>query len=255
MRGIVRQVSLGLSALIMVAVNGFIGGNVGATSDRYFTAVTAAGYTFAIWGPIFLGALVFAGYQALPAQRSDPRLNALGWPLTITYLATAAWPPIFQAEALGLSLAVIWVVLLGLVVSYLSVTRAPVVLGKPHNPAFNWLVRLPIAVFFGWVTVATILNTAVWLKGRGVTELGLSNDVWAAILLIVAASIGAFIVRRSQEVAYGLVLIWAAWGIVASHPGVGSTQTAAISLTVIILAVSVWSLMASRAQPERRKAV
>ena len=66
--------------------------------------------------------------------------------------------------------------------------------------AYRWLVRLPTALFFGWITAATILNTGVWLKGRGVTSLGLGAEAWATVLLLVAAGIGVFIVRRFGEV-------------------------------------------------------
>lgn len=258
MHGWVRQVVVGLSALAMVGVNGWTsvsGPGVREVSDRYFNALTPANYAFAIWGPIFLGALALSLYQALPAQRNSRRLDTLGWPLTVSYLATALWPLAFLDGQLGLSLLLMVLMLLGLATCYVRATDAAALPGQPRPPAFDWLVRLPTALFFGWITAATFVNTALWLLRRGVSELGgLSNELWAAALLLVAAGVGAFIVRRSKEVAYGLVLIWAAWGIVAAHPGAGVTQMAAIVLTAAILAVSVWSLMTPRVEAERRPA-
>lgn len=52
----------------------------GAVSDRYPTFVTPAGYVFAIWGVIYALLAFFVGWQALPVQRDDRRMQRLAWP-------------------------------------------------------------------------------------------------------------------------------------------------------------------------------
>lgn len=158
------------------------------------------------------------------------------------------WPPVWQTGQLGLSLVLIVIMLLGLIATYAGATYAPVVLGQVQTRAFTWLVRLPTALFFGWITAATIVNATVWLVGRGWTGLGLGPDLWAAALLLVAAGLGVFVVRRSGELAYGGVLVWAAWGIVAAHPGATATLVGAVLASAALL------LAAFRSPPPRRPA-
>ena len=53
----------------------FNGQTTGEISDRFQVYFVPAGYVFSIWGLIYLGLLAFAVFQALPAQRDNPRLE------------------------------------------------------------------------------------------------------------------------------------------------------------------------------------
>lgn len=46
---------------------------------------------------------------------------------------------------------------------------------------------------------------------------GLSNQMWAVVIILVAATIGTVTMIRNRDVAYGLVLLWAFTGIVIKH--------------------------------------
>ena len=56
-------------------LNGRTAGEISDALPSYFTP---AGYTFAIWGLIYLALLGFTVYQALPAQRERPFLTQIG---------------------------------------------------------------------------------------------------------------------------------------------------------------------------------
>ena len=66
-------------------------------SAKYPSLFTPAGFTFSIWGVIYLGLVFFIIYQALPAQRGNISTvqTAMGWdnigtdPITWTYLKLA----------------------------------------------------------------------------------------------------------------------------------------------------------------------
>ena len=80
-----RQFAVIFITLLTISVNGLAnalpinGIQTGKISDKYFTLFTPAGYVFAIWGVIYLGMLAYMVYQALPSQRTNPRLRAIGW--------------------------------------------------------------------------------------------------------------------------------------------------------------------------------
>ncbi len=68
-------------------------------------------------------------------------------------------------------------------------------------------------VYFGWTTVATVANITVLLVSLNWEGFGLADSVWTAIIVVVAMVIGTVTTLRNQDVAYGLVLIWAYFGI------------------------------------------
>src|SRR5699024_10282923 len=94
---IARQATVVVAAVAQ-AVAGLLGSRVGDVADQFTSPVTPAGYAFAIWGLIYLATLVFAVYQALPAQRDDRVLSRAGWPAALAFFANTLWVPTFQAE-------------------------------------------------------------------------------------------------------------------------------------------------------------
>ena len=189
-------------------------------SNDYHTLITPAGYAFSIWGIIFLGLLAFAIYQALPSQRTNQRFRAVGWWVVLNTLCNAIWSPLFNNERIGIALIVILVMLFSVAIieqRLLMRPHTPVVAPDldatlPESPASvaeTWLARIPFSIYFGWLTVATILNVAVYLKATGFNLLGTSEQTWAVAILIVGLVIGAWLFNRYRSVAYILVFAWA----------------------------------------------
>ena len=189
-------------------------------SNKYHTLITPAGYAFSIWGIIFLGLLAFAIYQALPSQRTNQRFRAVGWWVVLNTLCNAIWSPLFNNERIGIALIVILVMLFSVAIieqRLLMRPHTPVVAPDldatlPESPASvaeTWLARIPFSIYFGWLTVATILNVAVYLKATGFNLLGTSEQTWAVAILIVGLVIGAWLFNRYRSVAYILVFAWA----------------------------------------------
>ena len=78
-----RQFAVIVVTLATIAINGLATGlplngqSTGDISDRFPSLFTPAGYVFSIWGVIYLGLLAYMVYQALPAQRTNPRLRSI----------------------------------------------------------------------------------------------------------------------------------------------------------------------------------
>ena len=97
MHGILRQIVLVLSFITFIYTNLFSGGSdSNSIYSLYPTAFTPAVYTFVIWAPIFIGLTLFVIYQALPSNRSNIYLDALGWPVFIAFImnALSAYTPL-----------------------------------------------------------------------------------------------------------------------------------------------------------------
>ena len=60
-------------------------------SAKYPSLFTPAGFTFSIWGVIYLALLIFLVYQAMPSQRDNATIAAISRPFQISCLANAGW--------------------------------------------------------------------------------------------------------------------------------------------------------------------
>lgn len=221
MTGLSRQVTLLAVTVVTLVMNylstalPFFGNSNAEVSDALPNAFTPAGLTFAVWGPIFLGLLVFAVYQALPAQRG-PRLDRLFWPFVLSSVFNVGWLLAFQSLSFGLSVLIMLALLGTLIWLYLDVRRLP-----PQG-AERLTLMLPVSLYLGWVSVATIANVSAWLVSEGVTAglAGLGAPVWSAVLVVIAALIGVFFLVRFRDYAFAAVLLWAFYGVYAARPDV-----------------------------------
>ena len=125
-----RQFAVIVITLVTISVNGLAnalplnGIETGDISDKYATLFTPAGYVFAIWGVIYLGLLAYMVYQALPSQRTNARLRAVGWWYVLGNLANTIWIFAWHWEQFLPSLALIVVLLVSLIMVYLRLAHA-----------------------------------------------------------------------------------------------------------------------------------
>jgi benzodiazapine receptor len=178
----------------------------GAVSDRYPTFVTPAGYVFAIWGLIYALLAVFVVWQARPAARDDARLGRLGYAFAASCVCNAAWLVAWH----HLQIAVAWALIVALLATLIACYER---LRGPTTSLLDRLAtQLPFSVYLGWVTVATVANTAILAVDAGVDGGG-AGPAWGAVALVAATTIGLLMLARRGDVAFALVVVWALVGI------------------------------------------
>ena len=163
--------------------------SVGEISNRFFqdVIIIPANYAFAIWGVIYLGLISFGVYQVLPAQRDNPLLPRIGYLLVVASLAQMIWIFLFDLRLFTISVVAMVLILLPLIGIYLRLG-----IGKERVSRKElWLVHIPLSVYLGWISVATIVNVAIALYSINGNNWGFSPQVWTVIMLIAAAVIGA----------------------------------------------------------------
>mgnify|MGYP001191790873 CR=1 FL=1 len=182
----------------------------GEVSNLYPTLFTPAGFTFAIWGVIYLLLLGFGVFQARFIGKPTPVfLQKSGWLFGLSCMANAVWLPAFHYLQFGLSLLIILVLLGSLLALYLrlDIGRATVSAGE------RWFVHLPFSVYLGWVTVATIANASILLLQLGWAGQPFGEVFWTVFVLAAATGVGLWALISRRDVAFALVLVWALYGI------------------------------------------
>lgn len=236
MSGIPRQIGVIAAALINVGVNALVGAgafgtSTGAVSASVETGVTPAGWAFSIWSVIFVGVLVFAGYQALPRARG-PRYDALAAPFVLANLLNPLWQLPWLTRNFGLAAVVIVGILASLVWLYLRLDRIEM------TTVERWALGVPTSLFLAWLTVATALNLTVALAAAGWE----GSAVWPPLVVVLVAGIGAALLWRTGDVAFAAVLVWAFAAIYAANvpsPGEAPALAAALGAGILAFALSV----------------
>ncbi|NEO98639.1 MAG: tryptophan-rich sensory protein [Symploca sp. SIO2E9] len=241
-RDFLRQL-LSLSAIIAAFVINILanvapinGLTIGEISNTIFREVqiTPANYAFAIWGLIYLSLISFGFYQALPAQRQKPILRKTGYPLILSSLAQICWVFLFQYRLFPLSLLAMLVILLPLIGIYL---RLRIGLEKVSQQE-RWFIHMPVSIYLGWISVATIVNVALVLYYLKWSGWGISPQEWTVIVLMCAAVIAAIVIIKRADTAYPLVIVWALVAIAVRH-----STTPMIAATAGGLAIAIVSLL------------
>lgn len=203
------------SLLVTLVANGLatglaLGGRTtGQISDSFPVLFTPAGYVFSIWGVIYTGLLAFAVFQALPSQRTNPRLARIGPWFAISNLLNTVWIFLWQYGYFMLTLFVMLALLFSLAVIYRRLKQG----ADAVNRSENWMVNIPFSTYLGWISVATIANFSITLFNLGWTGGGISQEIWAVAVILVAILLGLYMTLRERQTSFPLVLIWAFIGI------------------------------------------
>ena len=247
-KDLTRQILIVVAVVVTIAVNGLAnalpinGLQTGEISDSFPVYFTPAGYVFAIWGLIYLGLLAYAVYQALPAQRQNPRLRSIRTLFLIGSLANIAWILLWHYLLFPLTLVAMLVLLGTLIGIYLRLR-----IGRTSPPLVERLtVDLPFSIYLGWITVATIANVTALLSYWNWTGFGVSQEAWLVITLGVALVVATLVALTRRDMAYLLVLAWAFAGIGVKHMAVTPVAPAAWVATGYVLALVVVSLLGGR---------
>ena len=198
-------------------------------SDKYDTLFAPIGFTFSIWGIIFLLLGVYSVYQLF---RDNEWIRDITPWFIASNLLNATWIFTWHYEVIWASLIIISTLLVVLI--RITATTSSARTRWEHG----FSASLPFNIYFGWITVATVANASALFVQQGFQG-GVIFDAqgWAIAILIVAAIIGITTAYVRRALSYGLVLVWAYWGILSRHlsPEEWNGEYPGVILTVQIL--------------------
>lgn len=245
-RKIVLQILNLLGFVMMVLVNYAANAipinniTTGEVSELYPNLFTPAGFTFSIWGLIYVMLLAFCIYQGRDLFTSNkqamPFLKDIGYFFFISTLLNTAWIFAWHYRQILLSLLIMVSLLAVLIFIYLR-------LGVGNKNVSTWesfLVHLPFRVYLGWIIIATIANVTTLLVDIGWGRFGLSEEIWTVLVIVTAAIIILSILKFRQDIPVSLVAIWALLGIVvqrAMNESLNVPVMVAAMAAIVIIAV------------------
>lgn len=211
-----------ISYLAMITTNALAniipinGNNTGEVSNAYPNLFAPAGITFSIWGIIYTLLAGYILYQFGLFQKDNGKKNLKLFAqidkfLIINSIANIFWIFAWHYRIIGLSLILIVTVLVSLI------KIADIIKSKKYSIKETLFIRAPFSVYFGWASVATIANVAVFLVSINWNGFGLSDQFWMILVLLIGAIIGITRTVLDKNIFFGSVFIWAYIGILIKH--------------------------------------
>ena len=245
---LVRQIAV-ISAVVFMLIAAMVGvGLFGGTAvqdlqngalDSDASYLAPASRAFSIWSVIYVGLIAYAVWQALPRQRANERQRALGWLVALTAVLNGIWLVVAQFATLPLTVVAIVVLLGALAVTFRRAvrTRTP-----GDGIADAVLIDGVTGLHLGWVTVATVANTAALLTQSGPASWAAAADVLGVVVLIVVGAIGLAIAfasgwRVTPTLAIGWGVFWLGIGRLTGEPASTPIGVTALIVAAIVVLV------------------
>ncbi len=211
-----------LSYLTMIIMNMLAnllpinGQSTGDISDAYPNLFAPAGYTFSIWGLIYLllGILVVFLMRQNKYLNNPLRNQGMSRIMTlfiVSSFANATWILAWHYRLIGTSVFIMFVILASLILMMNELIKTPFSKSEIRR------MKPPVGVYLGWITVATIANITTYLVSIQWSQFGISEELWMVIILIVGTLIACATMIWSKCGTYGLTVIWAYMGIWSKH--------------------------------------
>lgn len=248
-----------VAMLVVIAINALAvllplnNMSTGAISDLYPNLFVPAGFTFSIWSVIYILLLMFTFFQVRMAwgKSKNPMVPAgqMASPLQVsilrifllTCLLNISW--IFSWHYLQIRLSVI-VMLLFLIA--LGVLHRKILLLKNLSAGQQIFIRLPVSVYFGWISVATIANITAMLVAENWGAWGIGAEIWSSTMILIASILGILALYKWKEIPYALVISWALYGISQKQHDHALVAKTAVAGMVILLAGIVFTFLKKR---------
>jgi hypothetical protein len=199
----------------------------GQLADSYPNLFVPAGITFSIWGVIYLLLAGFCAIQFLGSHQG--LLLKIGWLFAWSCLLNGIWIVCWHYEKLPLSLLVM--ILLLAVLTLLNFRIQHLSMG---------LLKATFGIYLGWICIATIANVTAVLVHYNWNGFGISEEIWAIIMIMLGACIASWALVRLRNPFIGLSAIWAFTGIMLKrqddYPSIVVASWIAIALVAGIAA-------------------
>ncbi len=206
----------------------------GEVSDRYPNLFVPAGFTFSIWGVIYLLLGIYIIYQMAVAFKGGQQAERLFGRISVLFILSSifnmSWIFAWHYEVIWGSLAIMVFLLLSLIFIYMRLE-----IGKSDALASEkYMAHLPFSVYLGWITIATIANVTAFLVDIGWDGFGISDQAWTVIVMAVGIIITLAILFDRNDIFYSLVIIWSFYGILSNRMADPETADLSIRITAIV---------------------
>tara|TARA_R110002050_G_scaffold110427_3_gene222640 strand:- start:8373 stop:9170 length:798 start_codon:yes stop_codon:yes gene_type:complete len=237
---------------VSLPLNGMRTGDV---SDLYPNLFVPAGFTFAIWGVIYLSLFGSIAYQIFALLKKDQRAllgqSLIGLWFGISSVLNVAW--LFAWHYLMPLMALF--IMIALLLSLIQIYRNLGIGIRQTKHSERFFMHLPFSLYLGWISVATIANTTAVLVHYNFSGWGLPAEFYTGILVLIAGLLALGFLQYNVDLFFALAITWATFGIYYRHAFIEDTSQPLInSSTIAVMALLFYKYIQLRAKSKKTRA-
>jgi tryptophan-rich sensory protein len=180
-----------------------IGGNTtGDISGKYQSLFTPSGFTFSIWGIIYI---LLGFFVVLLFLQPDDTLSQNASRILILFNLVNVFNILWLLSWHNDKILLSTIVMIGLLVALLAIVS---LVSKTDGIAYA-----TFSIYAGWISVALIANITIWIVKEDFSIFMNHEYFWFFTILAVSFFIGLFMVIKEKNFYYGAVFLWAYLGI------------------------------------------
>jgi len=211
--------------------------NTGEVSANYENPFTPAGFTFSIWGLIYLLLIIFAVYQFTGSGKIKEKFST-GPYLIAASAANIGWIFLWHYQYIFLSMFVILLLPLFLFPIFKRVNSF-----SDYSTAEYISIKLPFSIYTAWVTIASLANfmvTLVYFKQNWPNKFLV---IAAVIAILLGLYITIKIIDKFKNTPFSLVVIWAYSGIISAQLSLSRPEQIIIITAVLSIIIIIFKLL------------
>lgn len=180
-----------------------IGGNTtGDISGKYQSLFTPSGFTFSIWGLIYI---LLGFFVVLLFLQADDTLTQNSRTILVLFILVNVFNSLWLLAWHNDKILLSTIVMVGLLVALLAIVSL-----VSKNDTITYAT---FSIYAGWISVALIANITIWIVKEDFSIFMNHEYFWFFLILSVSLFIGLFMVIKEKNYYYGAVFLWAYLGI------------------------------------------
>ncbi len=200
----------------ILPINGYNTGQISAFYPNYFVP---AGFTFSIWGIIYLLLLNYSiSFTYFTVRKNTfpeikKYLDAITPYYWVTCVLNASWILAWHYLQVSASVLIMLAFLYCLISLFLIMQKQATAI----KPLYLFLLKTPFSVYLGWISVAIIANITALLVSLKWNGFGVDPIYWTLTMISIAIVLSVYFVTQFKNITSPLVVVWALWGIKAAQ--------------------------------------
>lgn len=210
----------------------------GEISNRYPNLFVPAGFSFSIWGVIYLLLLISIIQQTIYTFNTKNSKNIsssfqllFGASLILNIMWILTWHYLYIATSV-----MVMVALLRVLISLYKRSKKV----SKNSTSRYFTIQAPIELYYGWIVIATIANITALFVDKQWSGCPISEIAWTIIMILGSLALTITKLTINRAFIFALVVIWAYIGIIANRNFQSNDESTIIYITatsILIIAI------------------
>ncbi len=192
-----------------------IGGiTTGQASESLPNLFTPIGFTFSIWGLIYLGLTFFCVFIFFIPIKYEGNYYIILQLFILNCILNISWILAWHHRYILISL----LIMIGLLITLILISNKFDEFNSEKKLDYKIVIsQISFNIYFAWIVVATFANFTTFLVHIQWNISILDPEIWTTILIFIITLLSMYIYNFKNSLAFIITVIWGIYGVYSKH--------------------------------------